>query len=202
MKVYSYVVAQDYGFAPNPFYGCCSLATCKPQIRERAAVGDCIIGTGAAQRRRSGSLVFFMRVDETMTYDTYWGDARFECKRPRLQGSKKQAFGDNIYHKHARTGAWLQADSYHSLPGGRANPLNVDHDTQSDRVLLASEFIYWGGQGPLIPNRIRRGNDARLFEGRGYRLLPERVAVTLIEWIQSLGQSGYAGEPLDWKRSG
>ena len=32
MKLYSYIVARDFGFAPNPFYGFCTLATCKPKI--------------------------------------------------------------------------------------------------------------------------------------------------------------------------
>ena len=37
-RLFSYVVRYDYGFAPNPFEGCCTIATCKPQIR-RAALG-------------------------------------------------------------------------------------------------------------------------------------------------------------------
>ena len=39
MYLYSYVITRDYGFAPNPFWNICSLATCKPQIRERALIG-------------------------------------------------------------------------------------------------------------------------------------------------------------------
>lgn len=35
MTLYSYVVAHDFGFAPNPFDGLCTLATCKPDIRKR-----------------------------------------------------------------------------------------------------------------------------------------------------------------------
>jgi hypothetical protein len=202
MRVYSYVVAQDYGFAPNPFFGRCTLATCKPPIRERAAIGDFIIGTGAAQHDRSGHLVFFMRVDEITTYDGYWNDPRFLRKRPYLHGSKMQAFGDNIYHKHPRTGRWVQADSYHSLPGGHPNPLNVNHDTKSGRVLIATQFTYWGGEGPSIPARFTRGSNASLFRGRAYRIIPERIATPLIQWIRELNQSGCIGQPLDWRRSG
>lgn len=40
MKLFSYVVAREYGFAPNPFFGWCTLATCKPKIRVTAEVGD------------------------------------------------------------------------------------------------------------------------------------------------------------------
>lgn len=48
MYLYSYVITRDYGFAPNPFWNICSLATCKPQIRERALKGDWVAGFGGA----------------------------------------------------------------------------------------------------------------------------------------------------------
>ena len=41
--LYLYVVDRDFGFAPNPFHGVCTLATCKPKIRKFAKVGDWII---------------------------------------------------------------------------------------------------------------------------------------------------------------
>ena len=39
-RIHSYVVRYDSGFAPNPFYGYCTLATCKPNIRRSADIGD------------------------------------------------------------------------------------------------------------------------------------------------------------------
>lgn len=39
MRLFSYVVAQDDGFSHNLFGGVCTLATCHPIIRQRAAVG-------------------------------------------------------------------------------------------------------------------------------------------------------------------
>jgi Nucleotide modification associated domain 2 len=39
-SVFSYVVTHDKGFAPNPYFGFLTLATCKPQIRKSARVGD------------------------------------------------------------------------------------------------------------------------------------------------------------------
>ena len=38
---------------------------------------------------------------------------------------------------------------------GSANPENVSHDTEVDRVLISDQFTYWGGQGPEIPARFR-----------------------------------------------
>ena len=135
MKLFSYVVARDYGFAPNPFYNVCTLATCKPQIRRNAAVGDWVIGTGSASHARSGHLVYAMEVSEVMTYTEYWLDRRFAKKRPVLRAGKKRAFGDNIYRCDG-AGRWHQADSHHSLVSGRPNVHNIEHDTKTDRVLI------------------------------------------------------------------
>ncbi len=49
MYIYSYVLRYDDGVAPNPFFGFCTLAVCKPVIRRKAQVGDWIIGTGSKE---------------------------------------------------------------------------------------------------------------------------------------------------------
>src|SRR5258708_33639757 len=87
MELYSYVVARDYGFAPNPFMNVCTLATCNPKIRGNARVGDWVVGTGAASRKRSGRVVFAMCVSEAMTFNEYWNDPRFQKKKPNLRAS-------------------------------------------------------------------------------------------------------------------
>ena len=42
MKYFAYILKLDSGFAPNPFYKFCTLATCKPETRKQAEVGDWI----------------------------------------------------------------------------------------------------------------------------------------------------------------
>ncbi len=70
MKLYSYILARDYGFSPNPFYGCCTLATCKTQIRKMAQIGDWVIGTGASTKYHfTGRLIYAMKVNEVMSFD-------------------------------------------------------------------------------------------------------------------------------------
>ena len=105
MRLFSYVVARDYGFAPNPFFGHCTLATCKPKIRKAAVAGDWVVGTGSRTSGREGFLVYAMRISEVMSFNDYWADPRFRRKKPNLRGSKKQAFGDNIYYRDA-AGVW------------------------------------------------------------------------------------------------
>ena len=193
MRLFSYVVVRDYGFAPNPFFGRCTLATCKPHVRKAANVGDWVIGTGSKERGREGHLVFAMKVTEWMTFDRYWGDARFACKKPNLAGSKKQAFGDNIYRRDGR--GWKQADSHHSYSDGRANQNNIRRDTGVDCVLVSDDFVYFGGTGPEIPGRLdvcKRGPGHRCkFSGA--------VVGAVDEWLSGL-ERGFVGRPGDWER--
>jgi len=203
MTLYSYVVARDYGFAPNPFLGFCTLATCKPGIRKGAKVGDWIVGIGSKQYGLEGRLVYAMQVTETCSFDEYWRDPRFRQKRPNLRGSLKQAFGDNIYHRDADTGRWIQEASHHSFPNGRANPANVRHDTQAPRVLVSTDFVYWGGDGPVIPARFRRAHGENVCCQRGYKCDFSEVFVTsFVQWIRLQGTWGYAGRPREFARAG
>jgi len=204
VKLYSYIVARDYGFAPNPFFGVCTLATCKPRIRSVAQIGDWVIGTGSKTRKREKHLVCAMRVTGAMTFNQYWSDPRFQAKQPNLRGSKKQAFGDNIYSRGVRTRRWRQADSHHSMPDGSVNEANVATDTQTDRVLVSTDFVYWGGSGPRLPQKfLNYGPEhVTLCAGRNHKSnFPPEFVQELVAWIRSLNEKGFAGEPLDWCRT-
>src|SRR5689334_11378710 len=107
MRVFSYVIKSDNGFAPNRFWGCCTLATCKPQIRKRAKAGDWIVGTGSVSNVGNDRIIYAMRVDEVLPLDGYNADRRFRKKRPRIAGSARQQVGDNIYFR-ARDGKLKQ----------------------------------------------------------------------------------------------
>ena len=62
MKLYSYVMKYDDGFAPNTTGEYLTLATCKPNIRRVAKVGDYVIGTGSLPRGNQGNLIYIMQV--------------------------------------------------------------------------------------------------------------------------------------------
>jgi len=201
MKLFSYVVARDYGFAPNPFYGWCTLATCKPRIRATAEVGDWVIGTGAKSKYGlAGHLVFVMRVEETCDFDAYWSDPRFSAKKPVLNGSLKQLYGDNIYHR--EEGRWKQEDSHHSHAGGQVNRHNVTRDTSANRVLLSRRFVYFGENAPAIPKRFRPykpTGEEICSPGQGHRVLSTKLAEAFESWLEQLGKWGLQGMPLEFK---
>ena len=198
MRLFSYVVARDYGFAPNPFFGTCTLATCKPQIRKTATVGDWIVGTGSKTKNRQDYLVYVMQVTEVMGYNQYWNCGYFVRKKPNLRGSIKQAFGDNIYFKN-RSGKWCQKNSHHSYNDGSPNLANICNDTKADRVLISTNYIYWGGSGPEIPQQFRNYNGYDICAMRGHKsIFPKELVEDFVAWLRSLNISGFQDEPLDW----
>lgn len=201
-RIHSYVVRYDSGFAPNPFYGYCTLATCKPAIRRSADVGDWVVGSGSNDRsvQRGGHLVYAMRVTEAMTFGEYDRDPRFESKKPYRNGSRKQSCGDNIYFRAAAGVAWQQRDSFHSHPDGSLNPDHVARDTSVNRVLISNDFVYFGGEGPELPNELRDSQGRHLCKtGRGRTIFDDAQLVAKLEhWIRGLAVSDYQGAPFEW----
>ena len=196
MKLYSYIVAIDDGFAPNPFYGFCTLATCKPDIRRSAHIGDWILGTGSKQKGRQGTLVYAMHVTDKLTFDDYWRAPMFEDKHPNLYQSIRKSRGDNIYHKNSENGEWIQADSCHSNADGTPNQAHIARDTDPANVLISDDFIYYGG-GPALPIPEFNGISV-CHTGRKYRCNFDDVTVQdFISWVKSLGEWGYCNNPLE-----
>lgn len=144
-QLFVYVIARDFGFAPNPFHGTCSLATCKPGIRKAAKTGDWVLGVGGKQLGlRHRRCILLMKVTEKIGFQEYWEDARFSLKKPCRNGSQVKLLGDNIYHRN-ENGNWVQEDSHHSNQDGSPNITNLTRDTGiSDQVLLSTCFFYFG----------------------------------------------------------
>jgi hypothetical protein len=196
-RIHSYVIDHDLGFAPNPFGGWCSLACCKPDIRKHASCGDLILGTGSKPNGIAGHLSYWMAVEDIVTFEQYWDDSRFRRKRPDLRGSLASQHGDNIYRRDARTGGWLQVDSFHSLPGGVPKEANILRDTHvTNRVLLGREFCYWGGTSPpAIPSNLRRF----VHGTQGHKnSFDEKEKEAMRAWLATLTQRGCIGEPANW----
>jgi len=151
MKMYSYVVRYDDGAAPNPFWGYCTLAICKPRIRRSAQVGDWIIGTGSRENVGYGRLIYAMRVTEVMRLEEYGHDERFEKKIPVGQ-SGLRSLGDNIYYVDKDGLVKQRFPSVHSYPD-RENMTSKGHDLSGRNVLISKlgDFSYFGRNAPEIP---------------------------------------------------
>jgi hypothetical protein len=201
-RLFFYVVDRDFGFAPNPFHGSCTLATCKPGIRASADVNDWVVGMGGGRLNATGRCVFAMLVSEKLTFNDYWNNSLYLDKRPVRNGSSKMTVGDNIYCRDPRSHTWRQADSHHSNSDGSINRHNLLNDTKSDRVLISRHFYYFGKEAPVLPkvllSRIGYAN------GRNYRVFEEKTGRIVIDWIEKafpIGLNRVLGDPFDFDTS-
>lgn len=194
MKLYSYVIPRDFGFAPNPYFGYCTLATCKPRIRKGAQIGDWVAAYGSASTMFREKLVVLMRVGETMIFDEYWDDMRFRCKRPVFTKGVMHMYGDNIYH-HVN-GEWFQELSHHSMLDGSINYTNLNRDTQTDRVLIAEEFYYFGNNAITIPARFNE----LIGRGRNHKVCKNEILINdFIDYMRASYDESIYGTPYSRK---
>lgn len=199
MVTRTYRLDHDLGFAPNPYFKWCTLACCMPTIREHADIGDIIIGMAGANMRGLGrihpQLIYWMRVDETLTFDEYWNDARFAPKRPRIPGPKFRMVGDRTYRHEAPGADWSSDTSMHYVPSvqGTING-HLAKDTKVDRMLIGRRFTYWGGTGPQLPDHL-----ITLFPVRNQKCPPAGPLLTELHDLCDLGTPRQlVGTPADW----
>lgn len=198
MKLWSYKITRDFGFAPNPFFGICTIACCKPDIRRRAVVNDLIVGCGSTKLGLVGHVIYAMRVTEKLTFQEYWDDDRFRRKRPNFAAGIAQEYGDNIYHKSV-TDAWIQEDSHHSLDDGGWNDLNAQRDLGADAVLISDDFLYWGDLAPQIPMELRDYEGDDLYPNvRNFRSnFSDAFKAAVVDWFDA-SPKGRRGRPVSW----
>lgn len=180
---FSYIITRDFGFAPNPFHGILTLATCKPRIRKNAKVGDYLIGI--SPKSKGSKLIYMAKVEEITTFDNYWVDPRFQNKKPVMNGSKKTLYGDNIYHH--EDGEWKQANSHHSKENGLINIENLKRDTgTTDNVLICPVFYYLGAA--MID--IAHVSPHCVHYGIGHHTVSEDDCKTLWRYLKDLFPEG------------
>ena len=147
--LYCYKMTHDTGFAPNPYHGVLTLATCKPTIRRCADIGCWISGWTSNQvqgktqkfdfRGKPQKLIYLAKVTNKITIEEYWNV--YDYKRPKriLKKQEKTAsscsgkkhtsssifdMGDNIYKPIKR-----EKGRFKHLPnGGGHDEKNMQHD--------------------------------------------------------------------------
>lgn len=201
MHLFSYVVTRDYGFAPNPFPPYCTLATCKPGIREAAEIGDWVIGSGSEAKGSTlkGKLIYAMQVERKISFDDYWNDVTYQYKKPIMNGSLRQMYGDNIYHWDESASNYVQENSHHSYSNGIVNPYNFKRDLKSKHVLISETYWYWGRNAIEIPSQFW----SLLKKGVGFKRIDGDseagdLIYKFIAWVKSFPSRGYIGRPLQF----
>lgn len=199
-NVYLYAISHDLGFAPNPFGGLCTLACCKPNIRDRASRDDWIVGFTGTRLPPALRCVFAMVVTGETTFDDYWSHPEFRTRRPKRNGTAKKLVGDNIYHRQDTEASWEQEDSVHSLEDGTQCPQNTAHDTRVNRILLSDRYIYFGAQAPNLPQHVRNALDYQK-NARDYRRFDITDAGALLAWLKpamDANQNAVLADPINF----
>lgn len=199
MRHFTYKIDHDYGLAPNPFGGTCTLAVCKSAIRKNKnlEIGSWIFGIGAKSvgDLYFKKLIFCMKVEEKMTFDKYWDDPRFQYKKPIINGTLVQMYGDNFYHQ--EDDEWVQEDSAHSLADGSPNEEHLVRDTGGEFVLISKEFFYFGKEAITIPDEFK---SAILTNARNMAFAqPTNLVDRFVTWLSDNYEKGVLhGDPISW----
>jgi hypothetical protein len=205
-RLFSYVVVADSGFAPNPFFGLCTLACCKPRIRK--AIGDrlllesghadiaelrrsdpgfvrrqnvWVIGlAGASLRDRPRrSVVYVMHVTDVLDFESYYDE--HPEKRPVRTGGVTGA--DPVWHGDAIYTGNDPLTARQVTPCAHSNGVEEDHgskkrDLGGRYVLVSDRFIYFGQDAPYIPL------EEELHHSQGHHSShPPEVLTELESWL-------------------
>jgi hypothetical protein len=135
-----------------------------------------------------------MEVEEVLNVNDYWRDSRFACKKPSKNGTLIEQAGDNIYYKD-RSGNWRQdcKAGYH-----RDNPHVFKQDTESNRVFIGKQFVYFGGNAVDLPDDDFADHLPR---GQGIKYLKDdsKDFAAFSKWAFDRPKLGRLGRPRDWK---
>ena len=168
--LYGYKMTHDTGFAPNPYHGILTLATCKPLIRKWAKEGYWISGWTSNDvqgkndkfhfKDENQKLIYLAKISEKLSFAEYW--EKYPQKRqPTKTKVGKECFkscgntmvtinddiafcGDNIYEPDSNDpSGYIQHENPHH------GQQNKEHDLSGENVLVCKEFYYFGVENAI-----------------------------------------------------
>lgn len=176
-RLYSYCIPYDDGAAPNPFWGYCTLAICKPAIRRSARINDWIVGTGSKRHGLEGRVVYAMRVSDKLPLREYdaWARRNSPKRIPHIHSSDiRRHVGDAIYD--FSTGRAAQRKGVHVRD-------NIKTDLSGKNALISDHFYYFGASAPLLPASLRPIINQR--QGHKVRISTPHLK-SFLRWLKRL----------------
>ena len=201
--LYSYVLREDDGAAPNPFGGTCSLVICKPKIRSFAKVGDWILGTGSAthingsyrKQDLRNRLIYAMEVTRVLTMEKYDDhcDKNLSIKIPKRESQNyEELAGDCIYdfQNLTKKGKPRIRKSFHRY-------YHRKKDLSGKNALLSSNFFYLGKDAIDNPQAIIPPHlEEIVHKGESHSI--HKNNQEFIDWVTSTFQKNKIyGQPND-----
>lgn len=178
-RLFTYCIPVDDGAAPNPFWGVCTLAICKPVIRRTAKIGDWVVGTGSTSAPSgdlSGKIVYAMEVSSAMSLAEYdvWARNHRPEKVPDLRNEDlRRRVGDSIYD--------FSSDPPNQRPGVHDKG-NRETDLSGKKVLLSMNFYYFGNRPVPLPPHLQ----PIIHQTQGHKVNANDAHVApFLEWLES-----------------
>lgn len=156
-KIYSYVVVQDNGYSPNPFFGVLTLPWCKPLLRKSCAKtlsqfsprSVWLVGLSPVIKGEGNGLVFLALIDKALSFADYY--TQYSLKRANLTAKERvRQVGDNCYE--ADDEAPLGYRQHPSLHSGEEVK---KRDLSGQAVLISEHFIYFGENPLPLPENLQ-----------------------------------------------
>ncbi len=190
----TYKMTADTGFAPNPFWGYLTLATCKPWIRKKAKTGEWIAGFSSKKLDNSEvgkeKLIFLMKVEKIIPLKGYFNHPEFENKIPQL--NKKECIykcGDNIYK--------FENGEFTQIENRSHTKEDMEQDLKGENVLASRIFWYFGENAFEVPEKVR----PKVPKGRARygAVTKDNEVQKFINWIkEKYPETGIYGKPHKW----
>ena len=139
-----------------------------------------------------------MKVEGKMTFDEYWNNPDFKFKKPVLNGSLVQMYGDNIYHTDPKTGEIIQEPCAHSKKDNSVNEDHLKRDWKGQFVLYSKHFYYFGDKCPLIPKELRF--ICCPYRNYSFKDVNDDFVIEFINWLEDNYTIGIHGDPINWKQ--
>lgn len=204
MTLYAYRLTHDTGFAPNPFHGVLTLATCKPGMRRTKKEGQWIAGFSSATLSQMASrngvsisrdaLIYLARITIRLTLAEYYSDARFGPKIPPQNRTSNSiaCSGDNIYTPDPR-----EERGFSQISQINHSEADIDRDLRGQNVLICEEYYYLGCEGRDVPSEIVI-NVPKGPSNYGSKTDSPTDEQKLLSWVQSNFGHGLVGRPCLW----
>ena len=207
--LYCYKMTHDTGFAPNPYHGVLTLATCKPTIRRCAEVNYWISGwtSNKVQSKdkkhefsdETQSLIYLAKVTKKIPIEDYWEN--YDYKRPKKINNRKHNTTNCRGMKNDTSGSYDMGDNiykpikgkkaeFRQLPNGGGHGINnKEHDLSGRFVLICEEFYYFGVEDAILKNKII--NDKNFVVPRCKKIqLDHPIAKQIIDFVTKNYSSG------------
>ena len=171
-KLYTYIMTDDTGAAPNPHGGALTLAICKPTIRRVAQKGDIIVGiVGGELSKDTGmeelSICYVAKVTDKFSLAEY--DKK--CKIDLLLAEKTPVFsttGDNFRIEDLQNSKNITGDNFYDSDAGTlrhyvhsilGEEKSINEDLDEPNILFCEDFRYLGIKA-VTEQTIKHNDDA------------------------------------------